>query len=93
MRIVFTRHAIRRMRERGIGEEAVYEALGEPDELFLDTETGRIVAVKYSTGLCVITEADRDTVRIVTVLRSTSLERLVEKRRTGRWVPWRGKGV
>lgn len=89
MRIVFTRHALRRMEERGVTRENVYEALGEPDELLLDTETGRFIAVKYGAGLCVVVDAAEDMVKIVTVLVNSNLERLVERRKSrGRWAPW-----
>ena len=89
MRVVFTRHALRRMEERGVTREEVYEVLGEPDEVLLDTETSRIIAVKYSTGVCVIVDAHGDRVEVVTVLVSGSLERLVDRRKSrGRWAPW-----
>ena len=44
--------------------------------MLLDTETGRIIVVKYSTGICVIVEALGDRVEVVTVLVTSSLERL-----------------
>ena len=92
MRIEFTRHALQRMRERGVSKEDVYEALGDPDELLLDAETGRIVAVKHGKGLCAIAEARGDTVKVITVLVTPHLERLVERRKErGRWKPWPGK--
>ena len=92
VRIEFTRHALQRMRERGVSAEDVYEALGNPDELLLDTETDRIVAVKHGKGLCVIVEARGDTVKVITVIVTPHLKRLVERRKKGeRWKPWPGK--
>jgi len=89
VRIVFTEHALRRMEERGVTREDVYEVLGEPDELLLDTETGRLVAVKYGAGLCVVADITEDVAKVVTVLINSNLERLVERRkRKGRWAPW-----
>ena len=89
MRIEFTRHALRRMRERGVRREDVYEALGDPDEVLLDVETGRIVAAKYSKGLCIVVEARGDAVKVITVLITSDLRRLVERRKErGRWRPW-----
>ena len=77
------------MEERGVTREDVYEVLGEPDELLFDTETGRLIAVKYGAGLCVVADTAEDTVKIVTVLVNSNLERLVERRKSrGRWVPW-----
>ena len=89
--IVLTEHAkdklLNELAKLGINEDRVSITVNNPDELLYDVTTGRFVAVKYDLNLAVIYEKTRDFQLVVTVIYSTRLKELVERRRRmGRWI-------
>ena len=90
VRVRFTGHARRKLellRSLGVTEDAVLRVLMEPDELLYDTQRGRLIAVRYDQGLAVPFDREGDVITVVTVLYSSGLRRLVERRkRSGRWI-------
>ena len=71
MKVEFTAHALRRLGERNISEEAVYEALTTPDEV-IEVKHGRRAARKHEPScyhIVTIYEAHREALIVVTAIR------------------------
>jgi len=89
--IVFTDHAkdklLREIRKLGITEQVVMEILRNPDELLYDALRNRFVAIGWSHNAAVIYEKIGDDLMVVTVIYSSELKDVVNRRRTtGRWI-------
>ena len=89
--IVLTGHAkdklLNELAKLGINENSVSITVNNPDELLYDVATGRFAAIRYDLNIAVIYEKTRDFQLVVTVIYSTHLKELVERRRrTGRWI-------
>jgi hypothetical protein len=71
--VIFTRHAIDRLRGRGISEEIVKEVLTDPDRIDLGDE--RPVAQKLVNGklIRVIYEEERDAIVVVSAYRTSKV--------------------
>jgi uncharacterized DUF497 family protein len=87
----FSNHAREKLKERSIGEEEVIAALQNPKHLFLDSETGNSIAIsareKPNHYLIVVFRKVERKIKIVTVIDTSSVERIVEKReKKGRWI-------
>ncbi|MET1101200.1 MAG: DUF4258 domain-containing protein [Pyrodictiaceae archaeon] len=80
-RIVFTAHAHRRMKERGVSGEEVLEALKNPVQHHYDRHRDVYLALGEN-GIAVVYAYHGSLVEIVTVLRRSEYEALV--RRIGR---------
>ena len=91
MMIIFTDHAkdkrLRELNKLGAKEETVTEAIRAPEELLYDSQTDRYVAVSWSNKIAVVYEkSDGDTL-VITVIYSSALEEIVDRRRgSGRWI-------
>ena len=89
--ILFTDHAKgklrKEMRKFGITERVVKQVVGKPDEVLFDAFVNRFVAVCWRRNLAVVYEkVNRDFV-VITVIYSTGLKEMVDKRRrVGRWM-------
>jgi len=89
--IVFTDHArdklAKEMKKFGLTAKIVKQIVSKPDALFFDVLMDRFVAVNWRHGFAVIYErADGDLV-VITVIYSTQLKDMVDRRkRTGRWM-------
>ena len=82
----YTRHALRRMRERGLSLDVVEDTLHSPDDILLDVATGRLIAINYSEGLVVVYEVRGGIFTVVTVIVVSDVGKLVKKREvSGRW--------
>ena len=89
MNIIYTNHAKANMIEYGVSEVDVENTLGNPEMLFLDLKTGRLVAVKKWIGnkhLVVVFEKN-DPLTIVTVFPTSKLNKVVRRRiENNRWL-------
>jgi len=89
-RIRFTEHARHKLEllsGLGVTEDSVLEAIMEPDELLYDTRRDHLVAIRYDLGLAVPFDREGDTITVVTILYSSGLRKLVERRKkSGRWI-------
>lgn len=89
--IIFTNHAKSKLLEEfkklGITERTVIQIVKKPDALLYDSLTNRFVAVNWSRNTAVIYEKNNDDLIIITVIYSSELRSIVNKRRTsGRWI-------
>lgn len=89
--IIFTDHAKDKLREEfnklGITEQTVAEIVKKPNALLYDSLTNRFVAVNWSRNTAVIYEKDNGDFIIITVIYSSELRNIVDKRRaSGRWI-------
>jgi len=83
-RVELSDHAKDRMKERGISEEQVLEAIRKPTRVLRDTKRNRLVYIKSygRLALFVIVEGTR----VVTVWIADRWERVVERKvRKGEW--------
>lgn len=87
--VYFTRHALSRMKQRGISETDVFQALTKPDETGLATQDGR-KRVRWFRGaganVDVVYEDESNVIRVITVMRilashSSEREYLADRRR------------
>ena len=71
----------------GITKELLEDVVSEPDEVLFDSESGRNVAVRLKRNLAVIYEPRVENIFIITAIYSSSLERVIQRRkRAGRWL-------
>ena len=90
-RLRLTRHALQRLIERAIELFEVEEALRNPEEIFYDTETGYLIAVKdraHRPGhkLLVVYKPTVDVITLISVMDTSSPEELISRRVGKRWV-------
>ncbi|HKZ93153.1 MAG TPA: hypothetical protein VJ249_01050 [Candidatus Bathyarchaeia archaeon] len=89
--ILFTDHARdklqKEMRKFGITERVVKQVVSKPDEMLFDAFVNRFVAVSWRRSLAVIHEKVNTDFVVITVIYSTQLKDIVDRRkRTGRWI-------
>lgn len=74
------------MEEYGIKEDGVEETVREPEKLFLDIKTGRLIAImKYGEKHLVVVYESNEEIVIVTVFSTSKINKIVENRvRNGR---------
>jgi hypothetical protein len=81
-------HAKLRMSDYRISESEVEEVVKNPEKLFLDLKTGRIIAIrKWMDKHLVVVFEKNDLIVIVTVFPTSKVNKVVEKRiEKGRWL-------
>ena len=89
--IVFTDHAkdklLKEIGKLGIKERTVTKIVRNPDEMVYDALRNRFVAISWSHNVAVIYEKTDDDLAVVTVIYSSELKDIVNRRRrTGRWI-------
>lgn len=89
--IVFTEHARdkleKEMKKFGVTEKTAKQIVNKPDEMLFDALMNRFVAISWSRNLAVIYEKTDHDLVVVTVIYSTQLKDIVDRRRrTGRWM-------
>jgi len=89
--IVFTDHAkdklLKEIGKLGIKERTVTKIVRNPDEMVYDALRNRFVAISWSHNVAVIYEKTDDDLVVVTVIYSSELKDIVNRRRrTGRWI-------
>jgi len=71
----------------GITERTVTKIVRNPDEMVYDALRSRFVAISWSHNVAVIYEKTDDDLLVVTVIYSSELKDIVNRRRrTGRWI-------
>ncbi len=91
MNYEFSSHAREKLKERKIAEKEVLTTLQNPEHLFLDSETGNSIAIskreKPDHHLIVAFRKAEGKIKIITVIDTSSVEKIVEKReKRGRWI-------
>jgi len=89
--IVFTDHARdklqKEMEKLGVTEKTIKQIVKKPDELLYDALRNRFVAISWGHNLAVIHEKINYDLVVITVIYSTELKDIVNRRRrTGRWI-------
>lgn len=89
--VVFTDHVkdklLREIGKLGITEHVITEILRTPDELLYDASRNRFVAVDWTRNVAVIYEKTDDDLLVITVIYSSELKDVVNRRRrTGTWI-------
>jgi len=89
--ITFTDHAkdkiLKELQKLGITKQVVMKILRNPDELLYAASAYRFVALSWSHNVAVIYEKAADNLVVVTVIYSSELKHVVQRRkRIGRWI-------
>jgi len=89
--IIFTDHAkdkiLNELKKLGVTERLITKILKNPDELLYDALRERFVAINWSHNTAVIYEKTKDNLIVVTVIYSSELKEIVNRRRgIGRWI-------
>ena len=91
MRVTYTKHAIIKMRERGLTPGVIEEVLLGDSERFTNTLHETMIAVKRGNGKPVVVayRLDGETMLVITVFSPKNINKLVNRRvLRGRWKPW-----
>lgn len=75
MNIVFTLHALERMKKRGVAQVEVLECLRDPDRLMKLDDVYRAVRRLGSEVLVVVYRKEDDTVIVITIYRSSKVRK------------------
>ncbi len=91
MTVILSRHAMEKLTKElsklNVTEGLVREIVDNPEETLYDTLTGRYVALKTGRNLAVVYERRGGDMFIITVIYSSRLEDMVQRRRkSGRWI-------
>ena len=89
--IIFTTHAKDKISEElqklGITKRVVIEILRKPDEMLYDSSADRFIALSWNHNVAVVYEKTDNNLIVVTVIYSSELKHVVDKRkRIGRWI-------
>ncbi len=90
-KIVYTSHALLRLKVRNIGKTEVDGILKQPQKLYFDTATGASIAVGPRTlqghWLIVVYLMEDGVIKIMTVIDTSSINSFIKKRLDrGRWI-------
>lgn len=92
MKIIFSKHAEMKIKERIIEREEVEEVLKEPDFVFYDIYTKNFINVckvkikNVSTNLVVVYMKENDIIKIITVYPCKDIKRELRKKEGKRWI-------
>lgn len=86
----FSEHAKLKIEERNISPSEVSTVLKTPLAVFLDVETGYFIAIgsalKPDHHLIVVYVAQKDKVKVITIIDTTKMEMVNRRVEKGRWV-------
>jgi len=90
MNIEYSEHAEQKFRERRISKFEVEEVLKSPEDVFLDIETGNLVAVGKRSSKeghrLIIVYSPGKRIKVVTVIDTTRSEIIERREERRRWV-------
>lgn len=92
MKIIFSKHAEMKIKERIIEKEEVEEVLKEPDFVFYGIYTKNFINVckvkikDVSTNLVVVYMKENDIIKIITVYPCKDIKRELRKKEGKRWI-------
>ena len=78
MNIIFTKHALERIKERKIKIEIVIDTLRSPDKTFKNKETTKYVKKINSKVIVVIASLKNNSIKIITVFKSSKINKYLE---------------
>ena len=82
MIVQFSRHALEKIRRRGVNMSHVHQTLRTPDELYEDVEHGTIIAVKkVNDKFIILAYREEDEVaKVITLYYTTKFDRLIRSK-------------
>lgn len=88
---LFTEHArnklLTELLKLGVTEKTVLDTIEHPAELLYDPDVERYVAVNWGQRIAVIYEKKGEDTLVITVIYSSTLTDMVDRRRrSGRWI-------
>lgn len=92
MKLIFSKHAEMKIKERKIVKEDIEKVLREPDLVFYDLFTrgliniGRIQVEGISTNLTVVYTKQEDTFKVITAYPCTDIAKEIKKKEVKRWI-------
>ena len=84
MKIIFSNHALERVKERGIEREAVFQAINSPDKIeFSKTNKNRFLAKKIYFNkkinkdhlLIIVCEKENGVLKIITIIDTSKISK------------------
>lgn len=91
MRIIYSKHAERKIKERKVKRENIEKTLEEPYFIFYDLYTKNLINIAkieikgVSTNLVVVYTKQEDTIKIITLYPCKDIEREIKKKEVRRW--------
>jgi uncharacterized DUF497 family protein len=86
----FSEHAKLKIEERNISSSEVSTVLKKPSAVFIDVETGYFIAIgrasKPDHHLIVVYVAQKDKVKVITIIDTTKMEMAKSREEKRRWV-------
>ena len=90
MHFEYSTHAEQKFKERGISKSEVEEVLKSPEDVFLDIETGNLVAVGKRRSKeghkLIIVYLPGKRIKVVTVIDTSRMEIIDRREERRRWV-------
>jgi len=92
MKIIFSKHAEMKIKERNIEREDIEKVLKEPDFVFYDISTQNFINVRklqikeVSTNLVAVYIKQQDIIKIITVYPCKNIEREFRRKEGKRWL-------
>lgn len=90
--MLFSKHALLKIKERKIGKELIEKVILEPDFLFYDITSrcmvaiGKVTMAGTETNLIVPFEKESDVVKIVTAYPCRNLKKEMRRKEGKKWV-------
>jgi hypothetical protein len=86
----FCYHAELKLKERRISKTEVGEILTNPENVFLDVDTGNLVAVGMRKSIkdhkLIIAYSSGERIKVVTVIDTSKMEIIKNREEKGRWI-------
>ena len=83
-------HAELKLKERRISKIELEEVLTNPENLFLDVETGNLIAVGMRKSVkdhkLIIAYSSGEKIKVVTVIDTSKMEIIKNREEKGRWI-------
>jgi Domain of unknown function (DUF4258) len=90
MALDLSEHSAYKLKERKISISEVEDVLEEPENIYLDIETGNLVAVgerKSRVGhILIIVYSSGERIKLITVIDTSKMEIIKNREEKGRWV-------
>jgi len=92
MKLIFSKHAEMKIKERKIIKEDIEKVLKEPDFVFYDLFTrgliniGKVQVEGTSTNLVVVYTKQKDAVKVITAYPCTDIVKEIKKKEVRRWI-------
>jgi len=85
----YTKHARKRIVERGISEDMILEAVLRPSQVYYDLSVGTTIAIRglNERHILVAYVRENDEIKVITTFITSEIQEIVRRRlESGRWV-------